>query len=90
MAGAGSGVAPVITLLLQFLLVTVGGAILTFLWNSLRDEEARRQGAKAPRRQGVLNTLRELAAVIDEYYRGQKQIKRLIRAQLKATGPEGC
>jgi len=82
MAGAGSGVAPVITLLLQFLLVPVGGAILTFLWNSLRGEEARRQG--------VLNTLRELAADIDEYYRGQKQIKRLIRAQLKATGPEGC
>lgn len=72
----------IFTLLLQFLFVTVGGAILTFLWNSLRDEEARRQG--------VLNTLRELAADIDEYYRAQKQIKRLIRAQLKVMGPEGC
>jgi hypothetical protein len=59
----------------QFLLVTLGGAGITFFWNSLRDEEGRRQT--------VLNSLRELAAQLDEHYRATKQIKRMIRSRQK-------
>ena len=57
----------------QILGLVTSGAILTFLWNLLKDEEGKRQA--------VLSGLRELASSLDDNYRSVKQIKRMIRSR---------
>jgi hypothetical protein len=63
------------TVLLQFLLVTVVGGILTFLFQILRDRASRHEAVQAAKR--------ELIKQVDELYRSSKQVKRMIRSRLR-------
>ena len=63
--------------LFSFVSLVISGGLLTFLWNALRDEEARRQS--------VLITLRGLTAQLDDQYRAVKRIKRTLRSRATKT-----
>ena len=66
------------TVLLQFLLVTVVGGILTFFFQVLRDRASRHEAVQAAKR--------ELIKQVDELYRSSKQVKRMIRSRLREEG----